>query len=249
MGSLIWRVEHLREVDSTNTYLLARADDDVDEGLVVYSDFQSAGRGRRDRVWSSPPRTSLLCSILLRPAVEAVDLQLVVVATALSVRAALVRLCGVRPDLKWPNDLIAGGKKLAGVLAELVTAPRRSAVVVGLGVNLTAHPMAVDATSVLAESGLTVAPRALLDLVLEELEGRRPLIDDAAGREELRTQYRTALATIGRRVRVEGIHDVAVGNARGVDDLGRLLVEVEGDVRAFAVGDVIHLRSEGEGSR
>jgi BirA family biotin operon repressor/biotin-[acetyl-CoA-carboxylase] ligase len=213
------------------------------EGLVVIADYQSSGRGRLDRQWTSPPRASLLCSILLRPQLEADGLQLVVAAVALAARAALVRLSGVRPQLKWPNDLVVGENKLAGLLAEVVGTGSDLAVVVGLGVNLTfPGPEGVMSTSVLLESGLTIAPRALLDLVLEELETRRSQLDSDDGRRALRAEYERALATIGQTVRVEQLGGTVVGRAQGVDTAGQLLVEVEGVVQTIGVGDVVHLR-------
>jgi BirA family biotin operon repressor/biotin-[acetyl-CoA-carboxylase] ligase len=216
---------------------------DLAEGLVVIADYQSSGRGRLDRQWSSPPRASLLCSILLRPRLESARLQLVVAAVALATRAALVRLSGVRPQLKWPNDLVVGENKLAGLLAEIVGTKSDLGVVVGLGVNLTFQgPEGVKSTSVLRESGLTISPRALLDLVLEELETRRVQLDSDNGQRALRAEYERALATIGQTVRVEQLSGTIVGRALGVDAVGQLLVEVDGVVQSFGVGDVVHLR-------
>lgn len=248
MSPIVWRVEHFNEIDSTNSYLAARAKDGALEGVVTLADFQTSGRGRLDRAWQSPPRASLLCSILLRPQLDADRLQLALAATALAARAALVRLSGVRPQLKWPNDLVVGENKLAGLLAEVVVTSSGFAVVVGLGVNLTYQgPEGVTSTSVLLESGVTITPRALLDHVLEELESRRAQLDSDEGQRELRREYEGALATIGKFVRVETLGDSFVGEATGVDEGGRLLVVVEGTVRMFASGDVVHVRpSEGE---
>ncbi len=243
MSPIVWRVEHFDDIDSTNSYVAAQVNDAVAEGLVAIADFQSSGRGRLDRQWSSPPRASLLCSILLRPQLESEHLQLVVAAVALAARAALVRLCGVRPQLKWPNDLVVGDNKLAGLLAEVVGTKRDLAVVVGLGVNLTyPGPEGVSSTSVLRESGLTIAPRALLDLVLEELETRRAQLDSEDGQRMLRREYESASATIGQTVRVEQLARTVVGRALGVDAAGQLLVEVEGVMQTFGVGDVVHVR-------
>ena len=242
---MVWRVEHFDEIDSTNSYVASQASAAFGEGLVALADYQSAGRGRLDRQWSSPPRASLLCSILLRPQLEADRLQLVVAAVALAARAALVRLSGVRPQLKWPNDLMVGENKLAGLLAEVVGTQRDLAVVVGLGVNLTyPGPEGVKSTSVLLESGLTIAPRALLDLVLEELETRRAQLDSDDGRRSLRAEYERALATIGRTVRVEQLTGTVVARAQGVDAAGQLLIEVDGVIQTLNVGDVIHLRHD-----
>jgi BirA family biotin operon repressor/biotin-[acetyl-CoA-carboxylase] ligase len=233
----------LDEIDSTNTYVKDRVEGEL-EGLVVMADFQQSGRGRLDRAWSSPPRASLLCSVLLRPDLEVDQLQLVVAAVALAVRSALERLSGLRADLKWPNDLVVGGNKLAGLLAEVAATTDGVAVVVGFGVNLTYEgPDGVAATSVRRETGLTIVPRALLDIVLEELEPRRAELDSEEGRAELRAEYERALSTLGLAVRVEQHQGELLGTAVGIDRRGQLLVDVGGDVRTVEVGDVVHLRA------
>lgn len=192
----------------------------------------------------------MLCSMLLRPDLDAGDLQLVVALVALATRTALERLCGLRPQLKWPNDLVVGENKLAGLLAEAVATTSGFAVVVGLGVNLTYEgPEGVKATSVRAETGVTIAPRALLDIVLEEIEFRRSRLDSKKGRAALRDEYTRALATLGQFVRVEQLAGTLSGVARGVDDAGQLLVEVDGVVRSFGAGDVVHVRPSDVGSR
>jgi len=237
---MVWRVERLEEVGSTNTHLRVQADAGAPEGRVVVADFQSAGRGRHDRVWEAPSRSSLLCSLLLRPALEADQRQWAVALVALAARAALVRLCGLRVGLKWPNDLEVGGEKLAGVLAE---SSADGAVVVGLGVNLTYDgPPQSRATSVRTAAGVTLEPEALLDIVLEEIERRRPLLDDVAGRARLREEYRRALDTLGRRVRVEQASAAFEGEARDVDVAGRLVVDTAGGEVTVAAGDVVHVR-------
>lgn len=246
MSPIVWRVEHFDEIASTNTYVKDQVSDDVAEGLVAIADYQSSGRGRLDRTWESPPRSSLLCSTLLRPDLEDGQLQLVVAAVALAARTALERLCGLRASLKWPNDLVVGENKLAGLLAEVVQTSRGFAVVVGLGLNLTYEgPEGVHATSVRKETGVTIAPRALLDLLLEELEPRRMQLDSKEGRTALRAEYKRALATIDQWVRVEQLDGVREGVARDVDDAGRLIVEIGGALQTFAVGDVVHVRPSG----
>lgn len=243
MNSIVWRIEHFEEIDSTNTWVAGEAQGGAPEGLVAFADFQRAGRGRRERAWVSPPEASLLCSILLRPDVSPDQLPLVVGAVALSARAALVRLSGVRPSLKWPNDLIVDDAKLAGLLAEIVAVDERLAVVVGIGVNLTHEgPANVRSTSVRAESGVTITAPALLDILLDELEPRRERLDTVKGRAELRNEYERALSTLGQLVRVEQRDGAIVGTATSIDELGRLIVDVNGEEMAFSVGDVIHVR-------
>lgn len=240
---MIWRVEHLKEIDSTNSWLVERANAGADQGLVVFADFQSAGRGRLDRRWQAPVRSSLLCSFLLRPNIDVDQLQLVVGAVALSTRAALVRLCGLRPALKWPNDLVVGDSKLAGLLAEVVTTGEGFAIIVGLGLNLTDSPTDVPSTSVLSDTGITLSPRGLLDILLEELEGRYVQLETLEGRAVLHLEYERALATVGQRVRVERLDDVVEGDVIGIDQCGRLMVDVDGVEMTFSTGDVVHLRA------
>lgn len=243
MSPIVWRVEHFDEIDSTNTYVKSMVERDAREGLVALADFQRTGRGRLDRQWSSPPRASLLCSILLCPDLAADQLQLVVAVVALATRSALERLSGLRVGLKWPNDLVVGESKLAGLLAEVVATPRGFAVVVGLGLNLTYDgPSDVKATSVRAATGITIEPMGLLDIVLEEVESRRALLDSDAGRAALRHDYQGALVTTGQRVRVELDNGVLEGTATGVDDAGQLLVDVDGVLKTFGAGDVVHVR-------
>jgi len=243
VSSIVWRIEHFDEIDSTNTWLSARALEGAPEGTVGVADFQSAGRGRLDRRWESPAGASLLCSIILRPDVGPDQLQLVVACVALAARAAMVRLSGVRPSLKWPNDLIVDDAKIAGLLAEIVSVNERLAVVVGIGVNLTHEgPESVRSTSLRAESGVTISPPALLDILLDELETRRTLLDSAEGQASLRDEYQRALETLGQVVRVERAHDVVVGRALSVDEYGQLMVEVDGKEVAISVGDVVHVR-------
>lgn len=180
---------------------------------------------------------------------EPSQLQLVVAAVALSLRVALERLSGLRAQLKWPNDLVVGDRKLAGLLAEMVGTADGFAVVVGLGVNLTFDgPENVSATSVRRETGLTIAPRALLDILLEALETRREQLESDEGRTALRREYERALSSVGTYVRVEQQQETFEGRAVGIDDEGQLLVDVDGEIRMFSVGDVIHLRvSESDG--
>jgi BirA family transcriptional regulator, biotin operon repressor / biotin---[acetyl-CoA-carboxylase] ligase len=237
---MVWRVHRFDEIDSTNTWVASQALEGAPEGLVAVADFQTRGRGRRDRPWEAAPGSSLLCSVLLRPRIDLDDLQLGVAAVSLALRAALVRLAGVRPDLKWPNDLLLGDHKVGGVLSEVVATSEGTALVVGFGVNLTDHPP--GATSVKEVAGVTITAPALLDIALEEIESRRGQLDGGEGRAALREEYQRALVTVGRRVRVELTHETHEGHARGVDAAGRLIVDVAGSPRTFAAGDVVHLR-------
>jgi len=240
-----WRVEHLDSVDSTNARVAQRCRDGATEGLVLVSDYQSAGRGRRDRGWRAPPGSSLLCSALLS-APPSLAPQWIVVAAAMAMSDALGSLTLIRPELKWPNDILYADRKVAGVLAEALTTSATH-VVVGVGVNLTAvDPDVTSATSVLAATGTALVADQLLEEYLSCLARRRAALSTPHGVAALGEEYRLALSTLGRRVRVELTADHVTGTAVGVDDDGSLRVDTGEGVRSFRAGDVVHLRREGE---
>ncbi len=247
MDHIIWRIDNVDSIDSTNAWLAAETRRGAPEGRGVLARFQSAGRGRLDRTWEAPPDSALLLSVLLRPSSVRGALW-AVSAMALATRAALVRLCGLRPTLKWPNDLLVAEEKVGGVLGELVVSDP-PAVVVGIGLNLTAHPSDVPATSVRRATGVTISSAALADIVLEELEARRAHLDSDAGLAVLRQEYLTGSATIGQRVRVELVDDPVVGLAVDVDLDGALVLEVDGARRVVTAADVVHLRHDDRGAR
>src|SRR4051812_16300557 len=127
-GAVHW----LSEIDSTNRYVLDEARGGAPAGLVVVADHQTAGRGRLGRTWGAPPRASLLMSVLLRPAIPVERRHVLVMTAGLAMAEALEAETGVAAGLKWPNDLLVGGRKLAGILAEA----SGDALVIGIGVNL-----------------------------------------------------------------------------------------------------------------
>jgi len=239
-----WRLEEVRDIDSTNTAVAQRAALGEPEGLLLRADHQTAGRGRQGRTWEAPPAVNFLGSLLFVPNLEERDRWLVPATVALAARAGLVRLCGVRPLLKWPNDLVVNDRKLAGMLTEVVVRPDGSvALVVGLGLNLGWHPaLEQPTTSVLAEAGVSVTPSAFVDQLQSEIDHRRAWWNDEDGRARLRTEIRSALGTLGRGVRVERAHDVLDGEAVALRDDGALVVETTEGVHEVALGDVTHLR-------
>lgn len=239
-----WTVEHFEEIDSTNTYLALSARNGAPTGLVAYADFQSAGKGRLDRNFLAPSRSALLCSILLRPALSPSDLQLSVIAVALSAVAALKRLSGLEAGLKWPNDVLVGDKKVAGLLAEYVVTSEASAVVVGIGINLTSFPEGVNATSVASETGTELSAPQVLDVLLEEVSMRCDQLGSDEGRETLRSEYASLLLTLGQTVRVSTHDGDFVGVATSIDASGCINVSSETETRTFSSGDVVHLRVE-----
>jgi BirA family biotin operon repressor/biotin-[acetyl-CoA-carboxylase] ligase len=230
-----WRVEHFAELDSTNRYVLDAARAGAADGLVAVADVQTAGRGRLDRTWQAPPRSSLLVSVLVRTQGDAGP---VVMAAAVALAGAVDRVAGVPARLKWPNDLVVGDRKLAGLLAER----DGDALVMGAGCNVNwarfPDDLAGSATSCNLEVGHPVDRDELLAAFLEDFAavlGRGGGVVD---------EYRARLATLGRRVRVEPLRgDPVIGTAVDITDDGALVVRDDaGAEHVVATADVVHLR-------
>ena len=247
LGGLWTSVEVVARTGSTNADLLGRGGP---EGQVLVAGEQTAGRGRMGRSWVSQPGASLTFSVLLRPvSVPAARRGWLPLLTGVAVATAVRAVASLAATLKWPNDVLIGDRKLAGILAE----QSGDAVVVGIGLNvatprdaLPTSPAGQQATSLLAE-GAEVARDVLLVAVLRHMElWYRAFRDDPdPARSGLLAEYRTLCGTLGRSARVElpGGHAVA-GVAEDIDTDGRLLVR-EADTTPptpVSAGDVIHVR-------
>lgn len=249
----LWRsVEVTPVTGSTNADLLARAAAGEPEGAVLVAEQQNAGRGRLGRAWVSPPRAALTFSVLLRPTlVPRARLGWLPLLAGVAVATAVRDVAEVDAQLKWPNDVLAGPGKLAGILAEAAG----DAVVVGIGVNVSTEsaefpppgPGALPATSLLMQGSPSLDRERLLAGILAGLERSYLTWSQFLGdpeRSGLRAEYTRLCATLGRRVRVELPGGRALdGLAAGVDADGRLLVSVppEADL-PVAAGDIVHLR-------
>ncbi len=174
-GTRFATVRFFDELGSTNTELVEDARAGAPEGLVMVADHQTAGRGRLGRSWSAEPGTALLVSVLLRPPLPISDVPVVLMAAGLAACDGVEAAAGFRPQLKWPNDLVVGDRKLAGLLTES-TPGEVTAVILGLGVNVTAaaYPkeLAAHAASCEEEAGRPVDRSELLVAFLVALEAR-----------------------------------------------------------------------------
>jgi BirA family biotin operon repressor/biotin-[acetyl-CoA-carboxylase] ligase len=228
-------VELVPEVDSTNTELVRRARLGAPHGLVLVADHQTAGRGRLGRSWEAAPDSALLVSVLLRPDLDPDRLHLSTWAAGLAACDAVADLGCVDAGLKWPNDVLVGDGKLAGILAEsVIDAGRVTAVVVGMGLNLR-HPGAEGAVALDALLAAVPAREEILERWLAHFDRWT-----GAPEADVGAAYRARSATIGRTVAVETAHDRSTGVAVDVDDRGHLVLD---DGRRFAVADVVHLRA------
>ena len=239
--SLVSRAQYVNSIPSTNTRLLEGTDG---PGTVLIADEQTAGRGRRGRQWHAPPGTSLMFSVALEPRLppEARGLLALVAGNALVVGArALPGLGAVDLGLKWPNDLLIDGVKVAGILAEGVG----DRVVVGMGINVdwtdVRRPEGVTATSLAEASGTAVDRWDLLEQVLSALDiGVRSAERDPAA---VVPAYLPDCVTIGRSVTATLSGQPVTGVAVGLTAVGHLRVRrPDGRDAVVTAGEVHHLR-------
>jgi len=232
---------------STMDVAAALAAEGAGHGLVVAAEEQTAGRGRRGNTWASPPGAGLYFSFIARPQDPGPKPQdprprtqdhLITLAAGVGVRDGIAAATGLAPDLKWPNDVMVGRRKLAGILAEghaIGTAGQ--AVVIGVGVNLqpAAYPpdVAARATSLEGELGRPIDREAVLDAILTGLQARLAALQQAPG-DILRAWRAAAPSATGTRVDWDGGHGVTAG----IDDTGALLVKTTGGVARIIAGEL-----------
>ncbi|MDH2443093.1 biotin--[acetyl-CoA-carboxylase] ligase [Amnibacterium sp. CER49] len=250
-SALVARLQWLDEAGSTNSELvrLATADEaGWPAPSVLVTDVQTAGRGRLGRAWTAPPGASLAVSVLLRPAVPRDRLGWLSLLAGTAMARALAGL-GVAASTKWPNDVLVGGRKICGVLAEAL--PDGGAVIgTGLNHRLAEEALPVPTATSLAIEGGPTDPDLLLAAYLTELLALAERFAAAKGDPDASGVREAVLAisgTIGRAVRVSLPDGTAlVGTAVGIDADGRVEVRAEADSRITAVasGDVEHLRYE-----
>lgn len=238
------RILYFASVGSTNDVARTLATLGAPEGIVVLADEQTAGRGRRERSWLAPAGTSLLFSLLLRPRLAPDHWQRLTMACSLALAESTECQTGLVVSLKWPNDLLIGGRKIAGVLTELGTADGRlEYAVVGIGLNANldfSEPqvasLAGQATSLAREMGSPVAREPLLASILQHVEARYLALCRGWSPQQ---QWTARLATLGQEVAVSGAQRRLEGRAEGVDRDGALLLRLkDGQVARVLAGDV-----------
>ena len=251
MRPIILRFDSL---PSTNTEAARQAAAGAPEGLCVVAREQTRGRGRRERVWVSPQDAGLYLSVVLRPARLAPQAwPLITLAAALAVRDALAKSCALEADIKWPNDLVAGRRKLCGILAETVETQTGRAVILGVGVNLDdrAFPpeLRETAASVASLKGNAPDVETLLESLLSAVSSRYSALQAAGGAQETVSEWsRRSSYARGRRVRVSLGAETFDGLTRGLEPDGALRVETDqGEIRIVRAGDVTSLRGRDEG--
>jgi BirA family biotin operon repressor/biotin-[acetyl-CoA-carboxylase] ligase len=249
-GSLFGkRVYHFFKVDSTNRVAMELGHAGEPEGAVVLAEEQTAGRGRAGHTWHSERASGIYVTVLLRPKLSPVQAPLLTMMAGLSAQAAIEAQTGAVVDLKWPNDLLIGAKKVGGILTEMHAEPAQVRfVIVGIGLNVNQErfpgEIAGIATSLRAEIGRPQSRLELLVRLLREFESgyNRYLAD---GAEALIHRFAGASSyTKGKRVRVTNGNDSFVGITAGLAPEGLLLVKRDGgETTPVIAGDVTEEKS------
>lgn len=238
------RLHYEETVDSTNRVAVELAQGGAPEGTVVLADHQTAGRGRLQRSWQSPPGCNLYFSVILRPAIPPHDASQVTLVAGVAVAEALSAVCPERVRIKWPNDLLIGGRKVCGILTETrMAAGGIDSIIVGVGLNVNIQRADFNpahretATSLREETGRDHSREDLLFLLCERFEQWYEIfLHD--GFEPVREGWLARVEMAGKRLRVLFREEVQEGTFAGIDRDGALLIaDEQGAVRRVTAGD------------
>ena len=237
-----------RRATSTNDVAVNLARGGAVEGTVVVAEEQTKGRGRIGRNWYSPPNSGLWFSVILRPSLAASRSTTISLAGALAITRALKDSYGVRPLIKWPNDILVDGRKICGILTEgEFTGDRINFVVLGVGLNVLGRrgdfPVELQdlATTLEMVSDRQITRTEVLSAVLHEIE-RQYLLLSESGFESLRREILSHSMLVGSVVKVVTGNGVLEGVAADIDEKGALMVRKEnGTLERVIAGDVVRI--------
>jgi BirA family transcriptional regulator, biotin operon repressor / biotin---[acetyl-CoA-carboxylase] ligase len=238
---------HFLRTDSTNIQARTLAADGAREGTLLVAEYQEKGKGRLGRQWQSPSGKNLLFSLILRPAWSPQQAFYGTVLTSVSLCRAILEVTGIEVGIKWPNDIYAGEKKLAGILTEFATDPDRiEYMIVGIGINCNwappkPPPEGQPSTSLLKETGHKISRIRLLTRFLKQAETLYEKIN-AEGVGLLKEEWNRYSLVNNRRVTISNNQQSWTGIGQGIDEHGALILRLDsGQQEKFLAGDV-HLR-------
>jgi len=237
-------LHHFYKIGSTNTAAMAAAADGAPEGTVFLSEEQTAGRGRGANSWQSPRSTGIYCSLIVRPMSPPSDILVLSLAAGLAVQSAIQSVDSrVKPDLKWPNDLLIDGKKVCGILCEMnaeATRVRYAVVGIGINVNQASFPKELPATSLRLVTGSEWSRVELVGALLKSLDREYgQLKRDPDARESILQRFaQNSSWVFGKRVRIEENGAAFEGTTEGLDERGFLRVETAHGTQTVLSGTV-----------
>lgn len=232
------------EVDSTNNVAKKMAEEGAPHGRLVIAENQNAGKGRRGRTWSSPEGTGIWMTFILRPQISPQAASMLTLVAAMAVRKAIYLETGLETVIKWPNDIVAGGKKICGILTEMSAELEWiNYVVVGIGINANIRKFPDEisdkATSLILETGRTVDRSRMVSAYGNAFEEYYNRFLETGNLALLKDEYNSSLANFHNQVRVLDTAGEFVGISKGINDAGELVVtDDEGTERIVRSGEV-----------
>ena len=244
------RFHYFTELDSTNTWARELAESGAAEGEIVIAESQTQGRGRLGRRWESPPLSNLYLSIVLRPGLPPKHAPQITLAAAVALVETVGSFLPRPPVIKWPNDILVDGKKLAGILTEAACDTERvKYVILGIGLNVNYRAEAMPetlyrrATSMADGAGENLSRETVLVRLIHDLDRCYGELEES-GFAALRPRWEVHFGLRGRRVKVELGDQTIIGRAQGIDHEGALIVETDDEQRrSIIAGDVIPLET------
>ncbi len=237
-------LHHFYKIGSTNTTAMAAAANGEPEGSVFLAEEQTAGRGRGSHSWQSPRSTGIYCSVILRPHLPPSEVLVLSLAAGLAVHSAIQQVDSrITPDLKWPNDVLIGGKKVCGILTEMnAEATRVRYIVVGTGINVnqSTFPRELSATSLRLETGSEWSRVELAAALLKSLDREyRQLLESPESRQSILRRFAESSSWVsGKKVRIEENGSGFEGETAGLDPRGFLLVKTATGMQTVLSGTV-----------
>lgn len=229
---------YAESIDSTNDWAKREAAKGAVDGSVYLADFQSAGKGRRGRVWKSPEGTSISMSILLRPEIPADRISMLTLIMGLSAAQGMKTATGLDVGIKWPNDVVSRGRKLCGILTEANASVEYVVIGIGINCNMEAFPEEIQttATSLKLETGEAVSREEVTaEIVKAFYRNYREFCKTCTIAGEVKAAYEELLVNRNRQVRVLDPKGEYTGISEGINELGELLVKREDTGKQEAV--------------
>ena len=242
-GSIVNRVIYFDETDSTNTRAKLLGEEGVADGTLVVADCQNSGKGRRGKSFSSPNGQSVYMTFLLRPDISPAKAAMITILSAMAVRGALSEVCQIDTNIKWPNDVVADGKKICGILTEMsAELTRVNYVAVGIGINVNNEKMPKDIENVAVSARMLTGKVYSRSLIIGSVcrwfsDYYRKFISTLS-LSPIKEEYNRYLINMNKEVEIVRDNESYRAKSLGIDDDGRLLVERNGKTETVLSGEV-----------
>ncbi|MDK2808708.1 MAG: BirA family transcriptional regulator [Clostridiales bacterium] len=237
------QVYYQEEVDSTNTVAKRLAEEVASDGLLVTSDLQTGGKGRRGRSWDSKKGSGIFMSLILKPELEPMYASMLTLVAALCVAKGILELTGLSAQIKWPNDIVVNKKKVCGILTEMnAELDFIHYVIIGIGINVNTKEFPDEishmATSLYLETRKELNRSALICLVMEQMEVYYERFLEYRSMAPFLEEYNALLVNQGQQVKIINNKEEMVGISKGINEKGELLVETTQGEIAVMSGEV-----------